>query len=175
MNIVRLRKIYELSLRGIDGEKENAQMILESMLKHHNLTVEDLFADQKNYFPFRYKHEMEKTLLRQIAAMVCDTSSIELYLEPKKRNCRLLYLTQAEFLEIDYLYEQCKQALEKEQSKLLHAFVQKNQLFPSSGKKLVKDELSIEDQKRLNEILKMAESVEIVSKKRRLALASSCQ
>ncbi len=44
---IKLRKIYELSQRGVEGEKENAQKMLNELLKKHNLSIDDIFPNAK--------------------------------------------------------------------------------------------------------------------------------
>lgn len=38
----RLRKIYELSVRGVDGERETAQRLLKNLLEKHGLSLSDI-------------------------------------------------------------------------------------------------------------------------------------
>ena len=42
LKIESLKKIRELALKGVDGEKINAQKLLDKLLKKYNLTEEDL-------------------------------------------------------------------------------------------------------------------------------------
>ncbi len=37
-----VKKVYELAKRGVDGEKMNAEVLLQKLLKKHNLTLQDL-------------------------------------------------------------------------------------------------------------------------------------
>ena len=38
----RLKKLYALALRGVGGEKEQAQAILDKLLKKYAMTLDDL-------------------------------------------------------------------------------------------------------------------------------------
>lgn len=38
----RLKKIYNLSLKGVGGEREQAQAILDKLLKKYELSLDDI-------------------------------------------------------------------------------------------------------------------------------------
>jgi hypothetical protein len=42
----QLKKIYELSEKGLEGEKENAQELLKKLLKKYNLKTDDLLEEK---------------------------------------------------------------------------------------------------------------------------------
>ncbi len=51
----RLKKLLALAERGVGGEKENAQRMLDKLLELEGLTLDDICEDVKTDVWFRYK------------------------------------------------------------------------------------------------------------------------
>jgi hypothetical protein len=127
----RLRKIYELSLHGVGGEKRNAKELLDELLRRQRLTVRDLVAEERQKFRFGWTHEWEFTLLMQVIAKVTNQIELSSYVVRDDERARLYSLTPAQAVEVDFLYEEYRAAFAQEQERLLQAFVQRNEIFPA--------------------------------------------
>jgi len=62
-----LLKVFELSQKGISGEKEAAAKTLERLLKKHQMTIGDL-TDQPKRHKIKYADEMERRVAVQTIA-----------------------------------------------------------------------------------------------------------
>jgi len=156
----RLRKIYELATRGVGGERENAQRLLERLLAEHNLTIEDLAGDEKKLYYFRYSEGWEKKLILQIVAKVTNVSTIEPWVRKGWRKARGFELTAAEFAECQLLLEEYRKAYRKELERLFSAFVQRNRIFGDG--KADESNTTPEQWAELEKVLAMARSLDVV-------------
>ncbi|WP_428042756.1 hypothetical protein [Candidatus Avelusimicrobium fimicolum] len=64
----RLLTLYALSQRGVGGERENAERILNRTLKSHNMTLEEFLNEQetKQLYWLRIESKQEGELLTQV-------------------------------------------------------------------------------------------------------------
>lgn len=58
-----LKKLYELAMRGVDGEKEQAQAILKKLLKKYAMTLDELDEDIINDYELEYHGKEQDTLI----------------------------------------------------------------------------------------------------------------
>lgn len=163
----RLRKIYELSVRGIDGERENAQALLIGLLGKHGLTLDDILdTDKRHHYDFRYKNEFERSLLNQIVARVLGTNEFGVWRRGKQR-LNIYDLTASECAEVQLMYDEYRRALADELELTYRGFIQQQRLFAPR----VADEdreLSREEIKEARRVLSRAADVERVSIRRKL-------
>ena len=61
----RLLTLYALSQRGVGGERENAEQILNRTLKSHNMTLEEFLTFNASY---RKNHKRSRCGFRVILA-----------------------------------------------------------------------------------------------------------
>lgn len=131
--ISKLRKIYELALNGVGGEKANAERLLTKLLKKHDMTIEHLSREfeptYEYYFPF--KDEFERSLLTQVICKVLDTHEYT-YRRYNKRKSIHIEVTPSQFFEIDMLYGLYKKAWAKELQATIAAFISVNEIYPES-------------------------------------------
>ncbi|MCW6598705.1 hypothetical protein [Yersinia ruckeri] len=131
--ISKLRKIYELALNGVGGEKENAERLLTKLLRKHEMTIDHLAEEfepvYEYYFPF--KDEFERILLGQVICKVCDSHTYS-YRSYNKRKSIFIEVTPSQFFEIDMLYGLYKTAWAKELQATISAFISVNEIFPES-------------------------------------------
>ena len=50
--LLKIKKLQELALRGVGGEAQNAQRVLEALCEKYGLTLEDLDQDAKVTYEF---------------------------------------------------------------------------------------------------------------------------
>lgn len=51
------KKLKALSEQGIGGEKTNAEKMLNSLLKKHNISIEDIEGEKVDYYYFKIKKD----------------------------------------------------------------------------------------------------------------------
>lgn len=130
----RLNKIKSLVDRGVGGEKENADLLLQRLLKKYNLTEENLLDDVVREHEFRFYGAFGKALLDQVVYAVMG--NVDIYQYAKKRNCksRFIYCTESEALEIKEMFEFYRHYLDEGLHNYYQAFVQIEKIFPPPEK-----------------------------------------
>lgn len=69
-----LKKIKALADRGVDGERESAQILLARLMEQYGISETDLEEERRETAWFRYSQETERRLLNQIIYMVTGRS-----------------------------------------------------------------------------------------------------
>ena len=156
-NVLNLiRKLKELSDRGIGGEKENAGVKLQQLLDKHGISVEDIEKDVVKERAFNITSN-QLTFFRQVAAS-CFGIERTIYQYPKepKRKVlvRILELTDAEFIEFSSKFDFYWNKYESDLKTFYSAFIQKNQLYRKSSETEKEEPLT---QEQLDEISKVRE------------------
>lgn len=62
----RLKKLYALAIRGVGGEKEQAQKLLEKLMQKYGVSLAELDEEQIKDFDIEVHGEFERKLLRQV-------------------------------------------------------------------------------------------------------------
>lgn len=159
-----LKKIKALAERGVGGEKDSAQALLDRLMKKYGVTELDLETERVETAWFRYRDEMERRILSQIIFMVTGKYSFGCIgrhtNRPRKE--RGVDCTAAERLEIEANYEFFKEAMKQEFEVFFTAFCYKNNLYPSKNKVPPKDidEMTPEEKARILKAGLMAEGME---------------
>jgi len=118
--IDRAKKIYELSVRGIDGEKENAKRMLDLFLKKYGLTLEEIAGDVRKSRVFKISSNDDEFLLIHSVKVTCDSGIYKSVVE----KYRVVDLTDYEFIQVSELYEFHKQNFKTEKKKVINSFEQ---------------------------------------------------
>lgn len=158
------KKIKALAEQGIDGEKENAEKLLKSLMKKHNISIEDLEDEKIEPFYFEIPpstHELEYRILHQLTGMF----KIKLYgrFPPKVmkeyglKGNYMIECSKVVYLEINAKYEFYISRMEKRINEFFHAFCIKNNLLVDPGEKV---ELSDEDKKKYRNAVKLSMGME---------------
>lgn len=155
----RLRKIYQLSVRGIAGERETAQRLLQSLLDKHGLTISDIADEERSDRKFKYNTAQERRLLIQIFAKVLGSTDFKVWGYTYHLKTIGISATNAEFIEMSILFEDHKLELKKQMQRLFSAFVQANKLFPPANKDN-RPALTDEEIAELRKVLQMAQAIE---------------
>lgn len=150
----RLKKLYELALNGIDGEKENAKLILDRLLKKYNISIDELDEETVNDYKIEYHGKEQGRLLSQTVYKVtgeCGNCSALRYTR-SGRPCNVqlsVRCTAAQKVEIEFLFNFYTILWEKEREAFFTAFIQKHRIFGElkDGEEGVK--LSDEEVKKL--------------------------
>ena len=147
----RLKKLYALALRGVGGEKEQAQAILDKLLKKYAMTLDDLDDEVIQEYDLEYHGKEQDRILMQTAYKVTDDKNAFNHLQYNHsgRACRTrlrVRCTAAQKAEIEFLFSFYVRLWEKEKEALLQAFFQKHRIFGNlkdgeSGAELSPEEL----------------------------------
>lgn len=135
----RLKKLLNLSEKGIDGEKEAATKILNNLMKKYNITEAQLKSKSVDWYKFRVHNDWELKLLFQTVYMVLGYGNDYRYIK-KSKITYLFELTLEESIEVEYIYSIYKQDLKKEFDLFYQAFISKNNIFPANAPKASDDE-----------------------------------
>ena len=157
-NIEKLKKLRELALRGVGGERETAIKLLEKLVKKYGVTVEELDEETERDFEFSFHGEFEKRLIAQIAYKVTGRTGAaqSLYYTRSGRKCRTccaVTCTEAQKLEIEFLFDFYKALWEKEVDFLLQAFIQKHNLFGKLKDGEKGEELTMEEMLKMQRMM----------------------
>lgn len=147
----RLKKLYALAMRGVGGEKETAQAILDKLLKKYAMTLDDLDEEVIQEYELEYHGKEQDRILIQTIYKVTDEKNTFNHLQytHSGRACRTrlcVRCTAAQKAEIEFLFSFYVRLWEKEKEALLQAFFQKHRIFGNlkegeSGKELSNEEL----------------------------------
>lgn len=128
-----LKKIKTLAEQGAGGEKINAQRMLSVLMKKYGITDADLDDDKLIPCEFRCKTDTEETLLKQTIYKV--TNQVKIYGFARRRTGRTIKhligceCTQAQKIEIEFLFDFYKRVYAKDVALFLEAFIQKHCIF----------------------------------------------
>ena len=146
----RLKKLYALATRGEPGEKENALLLLEKLTKKYGVSLDSLDDNVEKRFDMEFHGPWQKKILTQIVYKVCNEQGHwnNLRWTDSGRPCRTqirVRCTEAQKVEIEFLFDFYTQLYKKEMDRFMTAFVQKHHLFGElkpgeSGAKIDDDE-----------------------------------
>lgn len=160
-----LKKIKALAERGVGGEKDSAQVLLDRLMKKYGVTESDLEAEWVETAWFRYHDDFERRILNQIIYMVTGKTSFGCIgrhtNRPRKE--RGIDCTAAERLEIEANYSFFLAAAKEELEIFFSAFAATNKLYPRPEKNTLPEsdgELTPEEKARYIKAGLMAEGME---------------
>lgn len=133
-NNERLKKIKELALRGVGGEREQAIALLEKLSKKYNIDCTDLDEEKIQEFFITFHGDIESRLLHQIVYKVTNeknrTFSARYTDSGRKCGTKIIVeCTEAQKTEIEFLFDFYKRLWKKDIKTLLTAFIQQHKLF----------------------------------------------
>jgi len=161
----KLKKIKELSERGVGGEKETAKQMYEKLLLKYGMDDSEI-CDVVRHRYVKYKDELSKRLVAQIYYKVTGCSSYSIMRD--KRIKQIAFdCTDFEFDEIMFYYNFYIKHLREELDVFIRAFFNVNSIFPNSSARCYTDdnedddhELTAEELARLEKMFAMAKGME---------------
>ena len=131
---VLLQKLKALANKGIGGEKQNAERMLNSLMAKYNISEAELSEDKIIEANFTYHGEAQKTILVQIIYIVTNKKdNVYEYINTrtgrKRRTVIAADVTAAQKIEIEFLFDFYINQYEKEQDAFLKAFIYKHELY----------------------------------------------
>lgn len=149
-----LKKIQSLAERGIGGEKENANKLLNKLLDKYGVSIEELADEKVECIEFKYKNHDEEILLKQIIFKVTNSCKTYIYRNTvtgrKARGIIGADVTQAQKIEIEFLFDWYKNQLKKEHEIFLKAFIYKHEIYG-----VLDDDTDNKNNMSVDELLKM--------------------
>ena len=130
----RLKKLYELAIRGVGGEKEQAEAILKKLIKKYGVSMDELDEKIIKRYKIKYSGAAERKILIQIVYKVTNETgcSFDFVYKKSGRACRTILgldCTEAQKIEIEFLFDFYKKLYKKELEAFLLAFIHKHDLF----------------------------------------------
>jgi hypothetical protein len=158
------KKLKALADRGIGGEKLNAEKMLETLLKKHNLTIDDIEGEKTDDYFFKL-NENEHRLWYQIVKSV--NTDIKCYGEFPKKDIKLFELkgnyciksTLSEYIEIEAKLSIYKRLYEEESDIFFHAFCTANNLLITPKKQIDISDLDDNELKTLLRVRQMSRNI----------------
>lgn len=153
----KLLKLLELSRRGVGGERQSAESMLNRMLAKHGMSMEDLESWDLQTIDtvFSFNTDMEKRLLYQIAFHVVN-GDFDAFIIGKKR--RKLRMTRSQTAKVQVMYSVLARAMREELKIFFSAFVMKNRLYPDSAIR-PEAEFSQDEIERMERVSRMASGI----------------
>ena len=152
-NIELLKKLKALAEQGVGGERENAQKLLDRLMKKYGVDTADLSDDELSDHMFKFKDRRERKILTQVMYKVAtDRRSWFLKWGKGSRSMVGITCTKAEALQIQIEYEFYKALWNEEADFFLEAFIQKHKIFDMRpGHKV--DEIDEESARRMRSMM----------------------
>jgi hypothetical protein len=121
----RLRKIYELVERGVDGEKDAAKAALDKLMKKYNITEDQLNNLSLNEYPFKWSTDMEMWLLQQIMIVFVGSEIIKSLRRKTWKKEVHATLTYEHWVTIECAYEYFRRHMKAEWKRIVLPELQK--------------------------------------------------
>lgn len=142
--IEKLRKIHQLAKHGVGGEKDSAKLMLQKLLKKHNLSLNDLESEEKVLRVYRYSGLHERKILLQCYFKFLNETSVTYYKVRKGQRCSKtkmkFELTRLQHAELQSQYEHYlshfRAQLARNLKAFTKAFINKNNLFSEASESL---------------------------------------
>lgn len=130
--IARIKKLQALAERGVGGEKETAQRMLDKMLKENGITtLKELENEEYEYTLFSYNGKHEIKLLRQCMYKVMGADSDRTPYRTKGKRQKLgIYCTPSQKIEIELEFDFYRNVFYEELQTFMDAFIQAQGIFP---------------------------------------------
>jgi hypothetical protein len=158
------KKLKALADKGIGGEKINAEKMLNSLLKKHNLTIEDIEGEkiEKHYFKLEKKDER---LWAQIVKSVNNEIKcygpfpIKMIKEYHFPGNYLIECTISEYIEIEAKNNIYKRLYEEESNIFYHAFCTANNILIKPKKSIDISDLEVNELQTLLRVRQMSRNI----------------
>lgn len=126
----KLLKLYELAKRGVDGEKINAELMLNRLLDRHDLTIDDIDQELPRKRYYAYTTLAKKKLWLQIINKYTGSDNIYSIRGYKEVMCEVTDFQHVQIIEAMDFHNV---HFDKERQRMLKdftsAYVQKHRLF----------------------------------------------
>ena len=149
--LLKIRKLQELARRGVGGEAQNAQRVLEALCEKYGLALEDLDQDEKKTYTFPLRASVRplfaNCFTHMFGASTRFTEDYTLYRNTaNKKQWAELNLTAAEYIEFSQFWEWHKHNFLQERAAMRKAFqsayIEKHALFTNDLSDEIREEFN---------------------------------
>ena len=156
-NVIDLcKKLKALCDRGVGGERANANTMLDKLMRKHNITIEDIDGEKKEYSYFKVD-KIQSQIFWQIVYSVIG-SDFPTFRSKGKPGYKILNITAFEAIEIHAKYDFFWKLYRDELSIFREAFIARNNIYSKNSNSNPK-ELTKEEIERAIRVSEMAESI----------------
>lgn len=145
--VEQIKKVKKLAEEGVGGERENAKVLLEKLLKKYKITLDELAEEKKTLYKFKYKTLFEKKILIQcIAKFAPDVENAKLIFDDKGKlriNIIGVELTKIQFLDVEAATKFYSKLFTKELELFYMAFISKHDIFRERDKNELVEESTL--------------------------------
>lgn len=147
--IQRIKKLQALAERGVGGEKDTAERMLQKMLERNGIkSLDELQSEEPEYTLFSYNGKHERKLLVQCIYKVMTAAGDRRFYHSKGTRQKLgIYCTKAQKLEIEMEFEFYRNVFYEELDIFMSAFISAQGIFPPDAPKGNFSELNERDMK----------------------------
>jgi len=132
----KIKKLRELVERGIDGEAENAQRLLNAIIEKYKIDMDKI--DEERYYSFYHKNPSERTLILQIIGVIKNTKKVESASQKNDTRHILFKLTQAQYIDacemIDWHVKQMRKEFDEMKRLFADSYISNHNLYPDIDK-----------------------------------------
>lgn len=150
----RIIKIYELSIKGVDGEKDTAKRQLSTFLKKYNLTHDDLLEKPKKPYVFKFSSKTHKKLLFQILWSVLGNNWTVFVMGLNTKSITI-NLNEVDYADVKVKYDVYRRDFNLMLKDFYEAFILANDIYCPDSFVYAKNE-TLEDKQRSKRIGRMA-------------------
>ena len=135
--IQRIKKLQALAERGVGGEKDTAEKMLQKMLERNGIqSLDELQSEEPEYTLFSYNGKHERKLLVQcIYKVMTAAGEMRCYHSKGKRQKLGIYCTKTQKLEIEMEFEFYRNVFYEELDIFMSAFINAQGIFPPDAPK----------------------------------------
>lgn len=149
------KKLKALAERGVDGEKINAEKLLNKLLAEHNISLEEINSDVVRERCFSFKDNKHRKFIHQIIASVVG-SEYRAFCFKGVRGKMYIELNDADYIEVEMKLDIFWREYLRQEKLFYQAFVQKNQLYTKETGETPEREYSEEELNNIREMLEIA-------------------
>lgn len=153
-----IKKLKVLADRGENGERQNAENLLNNLLKKHNISLEDLEEERSIDFVFQAEDETNDLFMKVVSNILGSTHTI--YGKKWNPNTFIVNTTPEFAVEIQSKFDFYSDLYKRELKAFYGAFIIKNHLFASDSSPRDFSTLSEEELELYKKRMKMAEGMD---------------
>lgn len=150
------KKLKALSEKGEGGEKINAEKMLQKIMEKHNLTLEEVEGEKKDFVYFKVNKKQEEIFWQIVSSVIGEHTT---YTDQRRRGYFVLKITAAEAVEIEMKYDFYWKLYQEEFDIWRSAFIQRNNIYHPEGGITNPETLSEEEIEKQVRIHEMSQSI----------------
>lgn len=153
-----LKKLKELAERGVDGERETAEVMLKKLMRKHGVTEDDLDSPKlrKRFF---YYVQNQQSFLFQVISTVLGEQMVQRATRKNGHRWRWM-VTDAEYIEIEARWDFFSRLYKQEERIFYKAFIAKHRLYDKDATPTEWDDLTMEQKQEHLRVKLMAEGLQ---------------